>query len=150
MWKAACDREQTALTKNSALTSKHKTVTVELNAQIAELKSELAHMKHLLFGRKSEKTSSSPKKSGNTTRPPSVRKRGRQPGAPGCGRSLHNNLPVVHESVDLPVSEQCCATCHLPFKSFFNDAGCDVIEVEVKAHVRRYHRRHYQKNLPVS
>ncbi len=28
---------------------------------------------------------------------------------------------------------------------FFNSSGCDVIEVEVKAHVRRYHRKHYQK-----
>ena len=145
MWKAACDREQKALSKNSELTSKHKAATAALNAQIDELKSELAHMKHLLFGRKSEKTSSSSKKSGNTTRPPSNRKRGHQPGAPGNGRNLHNNLPVVHESVDLPVDEQRCATCHLPFNSFFNDAGCDVIEVEVKAHVRRYHRRHYQK-----
>ena len=63
-------------------------------------------MKHLLFGRKSEKTSSSSKKSGNTTRPPSNRKRGHQPGAPGSGRNLHNNLPVVHEPVDLPVEEQ--------------------------------------------
>ena len=145
MWKAACDREQKALSKNSELTSKHKAATAALNAQIDELKSELAHMKHLLFGRKSEKTSSSSKTSGNTTRPPSNRKRGHQPGAPGNGRNLHNNLPVVHESVDLPVDEQRCATCHLPFNSFFNDAGCDVIEVEVKAHVRRYHRRHYQK-----
>ena len=145
MWKAACDREQKALAKNSALIAQHKTTTAELNAQIAELKSELAHMKHMLFGHKSEKTSSSSKKSGNTTRPPSDRKRGHQPGAPGNGRTLHNNLPVVHESVDLPENEQCCAICHLPFNSFFNDDGCDVIEVEVKAHVRRYHRRHYQK-----
>ncbi|MGI9282356.1 MAG: IS66 family transposase [Endozoicomonas sp.] len=91
-------------------------------------------MKHLVFGRKSEKTSSaSSRKSSNTTRPPSDRKRGRQPGVPGNGCNLHNNLPVVHESVNLPVNEQCCATCHLPFKPFFNDAGCDVIEVEVKA-----------------
>ena len=58
MWKAACDREQKALTKNSEITLKHKTATATLNAQIDELKSELAHMKHLLFGRKSEKTSS--------------------------------------------------------------------------------------------
>ena len=114
IWKAACDREQKALSKNSELTSKHKAATAALNAQIDELKSELAHMKHLLFGRKSEKTSSSSKKSGNTTRPPSNRKRGHQPGAPGNGRNLHNNLPVVHESVDLPVDEQRCATCHLP------------------------------------
>ena len=145
MWKAACDREQKVRTEITELKSKHKVATAELNAQIAELKSELAHMKHLLFGRKSEKTNSSSKKSGNTTRPPSDRKRGGQPGVPSTGRSLHNNLPVIHESVDLPVDEQCCATCHLPFKPFFNDAGCDVIEVEVKAHVRRYHRKHYQK-----
>ena len=74
MWKAACDREQKALAKNSELISRHKAATAELNAQIAELKSELAHMKYLLFGRKSEKTSSSSGKSGNTTRPPSNRK----------------------------------------------------------------------------
>ena len=102
-------------------------------------------MKHLLFSRKSEKTSSSPRESGNTTRPPSNRKRGGQPGVPSIGRNLHNNLPVVHESADLPEDKQCCAICHLPFRPFFNNAGCDVIEVEVKAHVRRYHRKHCQK-----
>ncbi len=113
MWKAACDREQKALTKNSGLTLKQKVATAAaLNAQIDELKSELAHMKHLLFGRKSEKTSASSKKSGNTTRPPSNRKRGCQPGVPGNGRNLHNNLPVVHEPVDLPEEEQRCAACH--------------------------------------
>ncbi len=112
MWKSACDREQKALTKNSGLTLKHKAATAALNAQIDELKSELAHMKHLLFGRKSEKTSASSKKSGNSTRPPSNRKRGRQPGVPGNGRNLHNNLPVVHEPVDLPEEEQRCAACH--------------------------------------
>ncbi len=94
-------------------------------------------MKHLLFGRKSEKTSASSKKSGNSTRPPSNRKRGRQPGVPGNGRNLHNNLPVVHEPVDLPEEEQRYAACHLLFRPFFNSSGCDVIEVEVKAHVRR-------------
>ena len=145
MWKAACAREQKALAKNSELVSQHKTSTAELNARIAELKSELAHMKHLLFGHKSEKTSSSSKKSGNTTRSPSGRKRGHQPGVPGKGRNLHKNLPVVHESVDLPVDKQCCAVCRRPFRPFFNNESCDVIEVEVKAHVRRYHRRHYQK-----
>ena len=145
MWKAACDREQKVRSEVTELKSKHKIATAELNAKIAELKSELAHVKHLLFGRKSEKTSSSSKKSGNTTRLPSDRKRGRQPGAPGTGRSLHNNLPVVHESVDLPIDEQRCAICHLPFKPFFNNEGCDIIEVEVKAHVRRYYRKHYKK-----
>ena len=32
MWKAACDREQKALAKNSELTSKYKATTAELNA----------------------------------------------------------------------------------------------------------------------
>ena len=145
MWKAACGREQKVLAKNASLIAQHKVEIAGLNTQVADLKSELAHMKHLLFGRKSEKTCSSSKKSGNTTRPPSNRKRGHQPGVPGSGRHLHNNLPVVHESVDLPVDKQCCTVCHRPFKSFFNDDSCDVIEVEVKAHVRRYHRRLYQK-----
>ena len=77
MWKAACGREQKVRSEITELKSKHKIATAELNAQIAELKSELAHMKHLLFGRKSEKTSSSSKKRGNTTQPPSDRKRGR-------------------------------------------------------------------------
>ena len=52
---------------------------------------------------------------------------------------------MVHEPVDLPVDEQRCAICHLPFRAFFNNASCDVIEVKVKAHVRRYHQKHYQK-----
>ena len=130
--------------EHDKLSSEHEAVKKDLNDQTTKLKSELAHLKHLQFGRKSEKTSSS-ENSGNTTRPPSNRKRGHQPGVPGSGRTIHNNLPVVDEYLDLPVDEQCCSICRQPFRTLFNQTGCDVLEVEVKSYVRRYHRKHYQK-----
>ena len=145
MWDRACYREQIALATISKLKTDNATIVAEFKSQITNLKSELAHMKHLVFGCKSEKTSRSQKNAENTTRKPSSRNKGQQPGAPGHGRRCHNNLPIISESINLPLNEQCCSTCKLPFKPFIGTDHCDVVEVEVKAYVRRYHRQRYQK-----
>jgi transposase len=122
-------------------------------SQIAELKQEIllkdAKIKDLqnrLFGKKSEKQSplKSEKGSDNT---PSKRKRGQQPGSPGHRRTQRPDLPVVHDENDLPEEEKNCPICGLPYRpNPALDERSDVIEVEVKAHIRRIRRPAYTRN----
>ncbi|MGO0308472.1 hypothetical protein ACTL6P_18060 [Endozoicomonas acroporae] len=65
-----------------------------------------SYLKHMIFGRSTEKKSrskqNSEKQGKNTTRPSSNRNRGHQPGTQEHGRRKHENLPVVDQEVDLP------------------------------------------------
>lgn len=156
LWERARDRERELTATISSLKKKHKAEVAQLEAENKDLKSQLAHMKHLVFGRSTEKKNQSKqgkdKSAKNTTRQPSSRNRGQQRGAPGHGRRKYENLPVVDQDVDLPDNEKCCATCRLPFAPFPGCDHCDVIEVEVKPHKRRYHRKRYRKtcNCPTT
>ena len=131
------------------LKKEHKDSLSHYEAQIKELKSQNAHLQHLLFGRSTEKKSKAKQdnqnQSKNTTRQSTDRNRGHQPGTPGHGRRKHENLPVDDIDIDLPESEQYCATCRLPFKLHPDTDDCDVIEVKVRPHIRRYHRKRYRK-----
>lgn len=106
---------------------------------------------HRLFGRKSEK-----KKTHSESQPwdsePS-RPRGQQKGSKGHGRKAQQNLPVIETELDLPAGENACPQCHKPFQLFPGTEDSDFIEIEVKAHTRRYHRKRYTptchcENLP--
>ena len=131
------------------LKKEHKDSLSHYEAQIKELKSQNAHLQHLLFGRSTEKKSKAKQdnqnQSKNTTRQSTNRNRGHQPGTPGHGRRKHENLPVDDIDIDLPEGEQYCATCRLPFKLHPDTDDCDVIEVKVRPHIRRYHRKRYRK-----
>ncbi len=74
----------------------------------------------------------------------SSRPKGQQPGRKGHGRTTVTTLPVVSETLDLEESQKHCPACGLPFKAFGMEDS-DVIEVEVQAHIRRYHRHRYLK-----
>ncbi len=57
------------------------------------------------------------------------------------------DLPVVHDEIDLADAEKFCPTCGLPHqRNPALDEHSDVIEVEVKAHVRRIRRPAYTRN----
>jgi transposase len=114
----------------------------QLKDTIQELEAKLTLREHQLFGRKTEQgtgtdTSSCP------DLPPS-RKRGQQRGKPGHGRRRQTQLPVKEEFHELPSEEQCCPHCGLPYAPFPGTEDSEVVEVEVKAHVRRIRRRRYQ------
>jgi transposase len=130
-------------------------------AQHARLKSQLeevrqdnlvkdAKIKDLqnrLFGKKSEKDSplKSEKDGSDDSRP--KRDRGQQPGHPGHGRTKRPDLPVVDDEIDLADEAKRCPSCglpHLPNPAL--DEHSDVIEVEVKAYVRRIRRPAYTRH----
>jgi transposase len=124
-----------------------------LKAENEQLKQELilrdAKIKDLqnrLFGKKSEKRGSLPSQKGDS--PTSgKRPRGHVPGRPGHGRTERPHLPIVMDQIDLPEGEHCCACCGLPnLRKEALDEYSDLIEVQVKAHVRRYRRLCYVPN----
>jgi len=122
-------------------------------SQIEVLKQEgifkdakIKDLQNRLFGRKSEKHGPLKSEKGDADAP-SRRKRGQQPGSQGHGRTQRPDLPVVHDEIDLADARKSCPTCglpHLPTPAL--DEHSDVIEVEVKAHVRRIRRRAYTRN----
>ncbi len=54
---------------------------------------------------------------------------------------------MVADKIDLPEDDKKCAHCGLPhLRNPALDESSDVIEVEVSAHIRRYHRPAYSRN----
>jgi transposase len=99
-------------------------------------------LQNRLFGKKSEK-GNTPKSEANTGQP-SVKPRGQQKGTPGHGRTQRPNLTVENDILDLPEGDKKCPNCGLPHQRCEGlDETSNVIEVEVKAYTRRYHRPAY-------
>ena len=142
-WQRACVREKEALAQIKALKLEHKQAIESMNAQIDDLKNQLTEMKHLLFGRSIEKNCP-PSEHADSSNKPS-RRRGQQPGSKGHGRKKETTLPVVFVEADLPDNQKSCSTCGLPFKPFPGTTDSDVVEIQVKAHVRRFQRKRYQR-----
>ena len=123
---------------------------VELKEKIDLLEGQIRELKRRLFGRKSETTSSTqpttiPPKPTDPSNDRKPRKRGQQPGSNGHGRRNHEHLPAEHENCTLPLDQQCCSCCGEPFVEIPGSADGDILEIEVKAHRRRYHRQRYRR-----
>jgi transposase len=121
---------------------------IEKLRQEAILKdAKIKDLQNRLFGKKSEKNSPLKSEKDGQGDTPSKRRRGQQPGSRGHGRTKRADLPIVHDESDLADEEKSCPTCglpHLPTPAL--DEHSDVIEVEVKAHVRRIRRLAYTRN----
>jgi transposase len=108
---------------------------------------KIKDLQNRLFGKKSEKTRALKSEKDGQGDTPSKRRRGQQPGSRGHGRTKRPDLPIVHDVSDLADEKKICPTCglpHLPTPAL--DEYSDVIEVEVKAHVRRIRRPAYTRN----
>jgi transposase len=111
--------------------------------QVRNLQGEIREWKQRFFGRKSE-TSSSTTPTPTTNK--KTRKRGQQPGGKGHGRRNHDHLATKHELCVLPKDQQCCPGCGQLFAEIPGTADGDILEIEVRAHRRRYHRQRYRCN----
>jgi len=137
-WRASCWEAQHARAKSRIEALKQEIILKD--AKIKDLQNRL-------FGRKSEKNSSLKSEKGDKADTPSKRNRGQQPGSRGHGRTQRPDLPVVHDEIDLSDTEKFCPTCGLPhLRNPALDEHSDVIEVEVKAHVRHIRRPAYTRN----
>jgi transposase len=119
-----------------------------LAEQVQQLQGEIRALKRRLFGRKSETAAAAkPKSAGdvNAASNGTPRHRGQQPGNKGPGRRPHEHLPTNHETCVLPADEQRCGCCGQPFDEIPGAADGDILEIEVRAHRRRYHRQRYRR-----
>jgi transposase len=96
-----------------------------------------------LYGTKSEKPSGL--EAMDASQPSRPRPRGQQPGSKGHGRSDRSALLVVPEVHALSPGQSCCPVCGEAFAPFPGVEESTILEVQVQAHLRRIHRRRYQK-----
>src|SRR6266436_3943063 len=112
-----------------------------LKAQVEALEAQIRDLTQRLYGTKSEQSAASEALGKvNEVQP---RKRGQQPGTPGHGRSDRSPLPVVVEVHDVSEAAKHCPQCGEALAPFPGVEGCDIIEVQVQAHIRRMHRPRY-------
>jgi len=119
----------------------------KLRQEAALKDAKIKDLQNRLFGKKSEKNHPLRSERGDQGNTASTRQRGQQPGSAGHGRTQRPDLPVVADEHDLDEAHKRCASCGLPLlPNPALDAYSDVIEVEVKAHVRRIRRPAYTRN----
>jgi transposase len=122
---------------NGRLGSKIKTLRAQrarLQALIAQLRSSRAVLSKAVFGSRSEKQET----------PRSDRGRGQQRGAPGHSRTQRPTLEEKEERHNPPQTARVCSCCGKPY--FANgELSSSVIEIEVKAHIRRIVRPRWRR-----
>jgi len=120
----------------------------DLKEQVHLLQGEIRELKRRLYGRKSETAAATkptpPAK--NNSNNNKTRSRGQQQGSKGHGRTHHDHLPTTLEDCVLPKDQQCCAACGEPFVEIPSTATGDILEIEVRAHRRRYQRQRYRRH----
>ncbi len=131
-----------------SLFEKNRDKVQQQKAEIEQLNARIRYLEKRLYGRNSEKKASSEKNPSSTApsddnQPKS--KRGQQKGAPGHGRRDYSHLPVIDEVSELD-DAFCpkCGCCYLEDPALGTEDS-EVIEIEVKAHLRKIHRKKYKK-----
>lgn len=122
---------------------------VQREAQCKEkielLQGELRELKRRVYGQKSETSSTqSPTNPNQNNDNQTKRKRGQQRGSRGHGRRHHDHLPTTDEICDLPDTQKACCQCGEPLEEISGTADGDILEIDVRAHRRRYHRKRYR------
>ena len=105
-----------------------------LEEELAKLRSSRAVLSKALHGRKSEQQK----------KPGTGRKRGQQRGAPGHGRTPRPKLQEKKERRNPPKDARICSCCGKPYVAN-GERSTSLIEIEVKAHIRRIVRPRYRR-----
>ncbi len=105
-----------------------------LKQTIKEQEGQIRDLRHRVFGKKSEKQSSS-KDDGKSENSNPKRPRGQQPGSKGHGLTQRPDLPVKEEEAKFS-EDPMCPECGKPYMPDGSKEDEDY-EVEVKAHIRR-------------
>jgi transposase len=115
-----------------------------LQEQIAALQAQILVLEQRLRGRKSEKKKRHPETVLTSPSAP-ARQRGQQPTNPAPPRRTFDHLPTQEETCELPADAARCPHCRAPFAPFPGTDDGDLIEIDIRAHRRRYRRRRYRK-----
>ena len=118
-----------------------------LKQEVQQLKARIRYLEQKLYGRKSEKKTSSEKNTSASSSgdEPSKRKRGQQKGSPGHGRRDYSHLPVKEEVYKL--DEAVCPKCGCPLHNdpLLGTEDSEIVEIQVKAYRRKIRRKRYKK-----
>ena len=104
-----------------------------LEREVETLRSTRSVLSGALFGSRSERQN----------KPRSARARGQQTGKPGHGRTARPDLETKEERHDPPAQARVCACCGKAYVAN-GERVSELIEIEVKAHVRRIVRRRWR------
>jgi len=115
-----------------------------LHQQAATLQAQILVLEKALRGRKSEKKKKHAEGMPGQPATP-ARKRGQQPDNPPPPRRSFDHLPTSDEPCSLPAEQQFCPHCGAVFALFPGTDDGDLLEIDVRAHRRRYHRQRYHK-----
>ena len=108
----------------------------ELRAAIEKLRATRATHAKARFGSSSEKT--------GKAKPGSGRKRGQQAGKSGHGRTERPQTECRTETHNPPEADRICPCCAKPYVQN-GSHDCEIVEIEVKAHVRKVRRPRWRQ-----
>ncbi len=137
-----------ALLEEVGVDTRKRSAIVSLRMEIGSLKNENAELnkqvKNLLSNRKVLSNSLYGSRSEKQKRPPSGRRRGQQPGAPGHGRTARPDIEVVEESWYPSEDELTCSSCGKPYVGNGKRVS-QMYEIEVKAYKRKVNRFRHRR-----
>jgi transposase len=116
----------------------------QLQQKVEQREAEIRSLQQRLTGRKSEARPGADQRPNDPCKAKVQRRRGQQPGNRGPKRRNHEHLPVEDEVVDLPEDQRLCACCGKPFAAMEQTDDGEILEIEVRAHRRRYQRKRYR------
>ena len=114
-----------------------------LKLKLEQAEATIRDLRQRLYGKQSEKSSLPTEVQAGDPKPP--RPRGQARGSKGHGRTPRPHLPVLEEWHVLPLDEQVCPHCKADFDLFPGTEDSDIIEINVKAYVRKSKRQRYKK-----
>jgi len=115
----------------------------ELKQELALAHAKIRDLKQRLYGKKSEKGTAKRDKPTTDERLASSRPRGQQKGSKGHGRTPRPDLAVVDEERDVAPDDKQCCICGKAYDPLPQTEDSEIVEVQVKAHVRLIKRKMY-------
>jgi transposase len=125
--------------RHTHLNKKHKALQRKLDAATARIRD----LKQRLFGKKSEKGVAKSEKVTSTPGSGTPRPRGQQKGSKGHGRTARPDVPIIEEEHDIAPEEMHCPICAKAYNPLPDTEDSQIIEIEVKPHIRRIKRKKY-------
>ena len=115
----------------------------ELKQALALARAKIRDLRQRLYGKKSEKGTAKRDKPTPDERLASSRPRGQQKGSKGHGRTPRPDLAVVDEERDVAPDDKQCCICGKAYDPLPQTEDSEIVEVQVKAHVRLIKRKMY-------
>lgn len=117
---------------------------VKLQQRVQQLQAQIRDLKKRLFGRKTETAAATTTNANGKSRK-STRPRGQQRGTKGPSRRDFSHLSTDHEPCQIHPEQRRCSTCGATWRKLPGSDDGQILEVEVRAYRRVYHRERYER-----